>query len=98
MDILWHGCQNENGISFSKPLDFFAKANIIGGMTDLATAVLHKEVQSFLKRTGMGPTYFGQLAAGNTRLVERLQSGRTVTLQTAERIRKFIASQIDSSP
>lgn len=60
-------------------------------MTDL-TAALRAEVQAFLKRTDMGPTYFGQLAAGNTRLVERLEEGRTVTLQTAERIRKFIES------
>lgn len=60
-------------------------------MTTTATSDLRAEVRDFLKKSGMGPTYFGQVAAGNTRLVERLEAGRTVTLETAERVRKFIA-------
>ena len=54
--------------------------------------LLH-EIHEFLAETGMGPTYFGQLAASNTTLVQRLESGRTVSLITAERVRAFMADE-----
>lgn len=54
---------------------------------------LLREINQFLKKTGMGPTYFGVRAAGNSELVPRLKAGRTVTLRTAERVRKFMAEQ-----
>lgn len=55
------------------------------------TEALSKEIEEFLSRTGMGPTYFGQLAVGNARLVPRLREGGTVTLPTAEKLRAFMA-------
>jgi hypothetical protein len=38
----------------------------------------------------IGEKYFGKLAAGNVRLIERLRDGKTVTMRTAERVRAFI--------
>lgn len=54
------------------------------------TTDLRAEIASFLAETGMGSSYFGLLATGNSKLVERLEKGGTVTLETAEKIRKFI--------
>lgn len=61
-------------------------------MSDLTTARLRDEIRAYLEKTGMGPTYFGVRAAGNSRLVERLEAGKTVTLQTAEKVRKFMTT------
>jgi hypothetical protein len=60
------------------------------------TRALLAEIQAFLNRTGMKPSYFGKQAAGNSEIVARLEAGGTVTLRTAERIRKFINNH--SSP
>jgi hypothetical protein len=51
------------------------------------------EIRSFLAESGMGPSYFGRLAVGNSELVNRLEQGKTITLVTAERIREFIAER-----
>lgn len=56
--------------------------------TDLLT-----DIQGFLSETGMGPSYFGKAACGNSEVVERLENGGTVTLVTAEKIREFIANR-----
>lgn len=74
-----------------------AIADILGFMQpDLLT-----DIRQFLDRTGMGPSYFGKVACGNSELVERLEKGGTVTLITAHRIRSFIdgypASQQEAS-
>jgi hypothetical protein len=58
---------------------------------DRHTNDLHREVKAFLAATGMGPSYFGQRATGDSKLVSRLERGGTVTLPTAEKIRKFIS-------
>ena len=54
---------------------------------------LLSEIRTFLARTGMGPSYFGDIACGNTELVRRLESGGSVTLRTAEKIRAFMAAR-----
>jgi hypothetical protein len=54
---------------------------------------LLSEIKDFLARTGMGPSYFGDVACGNTELVRRLENGGSVTLRTAEKIRSFIAQR-----
>lgn len=41
----------------------------------------------------MGQSYFGKAACGNSEVVGRLESGRTITLETAEKIKAFIASR-----
>lgn len=48
------------------------------------------DIQDFIRATGMGPSYFGKAACGNSELVERLEKGGTVTLTTADRVRTFI--------
>jgi hypothetical protein len=53
------------------------------------------DIQAFLRDTGMGPSYFGKAACGNSELVERLEKGGTVTLTTAARVQAFMR---DRSP
>lgn len=60
----------------------------------MATELL-SEIRVFLSRTGMGPSYFGKAACGNSELVERLENGKTVTLVTADKIRQFIADRTE---
>lgn len=55
------------------------------------------EIRKFLAETGMGPSYFGKQAVGNSELVERLEEGRTVTLVTAEKVRAFMAERRDAA-
>ncbi|MBN9078548.1 MAG: hypothetical protein J0H84_20260 [Rhizobiales bacterium] len=54
---------------------------------------LISDIREFLSETGMGPSYFGKAACGNSEVVGRLESGRTITLETAERIRAFMAER-----
>jgi len=54
---------------------------------------LLRQIDTFLADTGMGPTYFGQRAVGNSKLVARLREGQSVNLETAIRVRDFIAAQ-----
>jgi hypothetical protein len=61
-------------------------------LTPMADDLL-TDIRSFLTRTGMGPSYFGKAACGNSELVERLEHGGTVTLVTAERIRSFMTEK-----
>jgi hypothetical protein len=55
---------------------------------------LYDEIKDFLHRSGMGPSYFGVRACGNSNLVKRLASGKTVTLRTSVRIRTFMNSYV----
>lgn len=48
------------------------------------------DIQTFIRETGMGPSYFGKASCGNSELVERLEKGGTVTLTTADRVRSFM--------
>jgi hypothetical protein len=52
------------------------------------------EIRSFLAQTGMGPSYFGKASCGNSELVERLESGRRVWPETADKVRVFMAERI----
>lgn len=54
---------------------------------------LLREIRSFLAESRMSPTYFGKAAVGNSEMVGRLEAGKTVTLRTAEKARRFIASR-----
>lgn len=54
---------------------------------------LLQRIERFLDETKMGPAYFGKKAAGSTEIVSQLRNGRTVRLDTAERILKFIRSE-----
>lgn len=54
---------------------------------------LLSDIRTFLKDSGMGPSYFGKVACGNSELVERLEQGKTITLVTADKVRTFIAER-----
>lgn len=55
------------------------------------------EIDAFLARTGMAPSYFGKISVGNSELVDRLRAGGDVRTRTAERVRAFIESRSLSS-
>jgi len=60
---------------------------------DYSSAPLLAEINSFLAESRMSASYFGKRAAGNSELVDRLSRGKTITLQTAERVRAFMAAR-----
>lgn len=57
------------------------------------SAILLSKVDSFLRDTGMGVSYFGKRAVGNSELVSRLRNGRPVLQHTAARVVDFIRSE-----
>jgi hypothetical protein len=59
---------------------------------EIHTALV-KEIDAFLCRTGMSPSYFGKVATGNSEVVPRLKAGRTITGMTEQKIRDFISSR-----
>jgi hypothetical protein len=60
-------------------------------MTNTPAENLLSEVNSFLAETGMGVSYFGKVASGNSELVKRLESGGRVWPETADKIRAFMS-------
>jgi len=61
---------------------------MIGVMTE--TKTLLQEIEDYLRAGGMRASTFGHKTANDGKLVDRLRSGKTVTLDTAERIRRYI--------
>lgn len=51
---------------------------------------LLSEIEAFLAETGMGESYFGKRAVGNSELVSRLRKNGRVWPETAERARDFM--------
>jgi len=49
------------------------------------------EIDAFLKETGMGQSYFGKKAVGNSEIVARLRRGRPIWPHTEQRLRVFMA-------
>lgn len=52
---------------------------------------VRSRISAFLERTGISPTRFGRMAVGDPHLVRRIESGRSLTLRTADRVLAFIA-------
>lgn len=52
-------------------------------------------IEQFLAATGMGASYFGQKAVGNSKLVKRLRSGRPIESGTEERLRAFMTAELN---
>ncbi len=50
-----------------------------------------KEVEAYLKLTGMAPTKFGPAIGVTRTFIHDLRRGSGVSLETAERARKFMA-------
>lgn len=60
--------------------------------------MLIREVERFLRQTGMPPTRFGRLAAGDAGLVSDLRNGREVRARLAARVRAFMAQSGEQRP
>lgn len=58
---------------------------------------LMSEVESFLSRTAMAPSIFGRDAIGDPNLVRNLKAGRELRFRTAQRVRDFMASQVEAA-
>ena len=48
------------------------------------------EIETFLRRTGMGPTQFGIESIGRRSLLNQLRSQGGLTMETAAKIRAFM--------
>ena len=53
--------------------------------------MLIRQIETFLRRTGMPWTKFGRLAAHDPRFVGDLRNGRTPRPETEARVERFIA-------
>ena len=51
------------------------------------------EIEAFLSRTGMAHTTFGLQVLRDGKFVSRLRGGGKVTLETADRVRAWIATR-----
>jgi hypothetical protein len=60
---------------------------------DMASNSLIEEIDAFLAETGMGASYFGKQATGNSEIVKRLREGRRVWPETEKQVRDFIKAQ-----
>lgn len=56
-----------------------------------AQQTLLAEIEAFLLVSGMAPGSFGHATVNDGKFVGRLRRGGSVTLETAERIRQYIA-------
>lgn len=53
---------------------------------------IRREIELFLRRTGMRPARFGRLAARDPRLVFDIRDGRELRATLTRRVRDFIAT------
>ncbi len=60
--------------------------------------MLLRQIEKFLRETGMPWTKFGRLAAHDPRFVEDLRNGRTPRPETEARIAGFIAAYRAPAP
>ena len=58
--------------------------------------MLIREIEKFLRATGMPWTKFGRLAAKDPRFVNDLRNGRTPREKTAARVTRFMNSYLES--
>lgn len=58
-----------------------------------ATQTLLREIEAFLANAEMADSTFGRKAVNDGKLLARLRSGRSVSLDTAEKVRTFIVEQ-----
>lgn len=67
-----------------------AKEDIKEDMANKFPPKLLSDIEDFLSVTGMGPSYFGKQAAGNSELVKRAREGKSIESYTEQRVRDFI--------
>ena len=51
------------------------------------------DIEDFLSLTGMGESYFGKAACGNSEVVKRLRAKRRVWPETARKLRAFMRAR-----
>lgn len=56
-----------------------------------AVLALVREIDAYLARTGMLPTQFGLAAMNDGNFIPRLRGGRTPTLETIDKVRRYMA-------
>lgn len=54
---------------------------------------LIEEIEAFLVESGMGASYFGKIATGNSEVVSRLKAGGRVWPETEQKLRAFIRAE-----
>ena len=54
--------------------------------------MLIRQIEIFLRETGMAWTRFGRMAAHDPRFVQDLRNGRSPRVQTEARVTRFMAS------
>lgn len=63
------------------------------GVMIAKSGTLLDEIEAFLAASGMGHSYFGKQAVGNSEIVQRLRTGGRVWPETETRIRAFILAE-----
>ncbi len=58
----------------------------------MTTEALLREISDYCRRVGMAESTFGRLAVNDGKLVSRLRTGASVTIDTMERVRGFIGA------
>jgi SAM-dependent methyltransferase len=58
----------------------------------VTTEALLREISDYCRRVGMAESTFGRLAVNDGKLVSRLRTGASVTIDTMERVRSFIGA------
>ncbi|ACL58732.1 hypothetical protein [Methylobacterium nodulans] len=62
------------------------------------TTILLHEIEAFLTATRLAESTFGRKCVNDGKLVSRLREGRTVTLEKASAIRRFMREYRPPSP
>jgi hypothetical protein len=63
-------------------------------MSNIHHPELLAEIEAFLAQTGMGESYFGKKATGNSEIVSRLRNGGRVWPDTEQRARDYMAARL----
>lgn len=68
-----------------------AKEDILAFMENNHHPELLAKIETFLSETGIGASYFGKKAVGNSEVVTRLRSGKRVWPETEAQLINFIS-------
>jgi SAM-dependent methyltransferase len=63
----------------------------------VTTEALLREISDYCRRVGMAESTFGRLAVNDGKLVSRLRTGASVTIDTMERVRTFIGAPANAA-
>jgi len=63
----------------------------------VTTEALLREISDYCRRVGMAESTFGRLAVNDGKLVSRLRTGASVTIDTMERVRGFIGAPANAA-